>query len=267
MHWTASENQSGLLMPGEAEPVTIYNEGSESPFLLVVDHAGNLFPRALGDLGLSVADRQCHIAWDIGIGEVARLVGLALNAKVVQQSYSRLVIDCNRPPSSPTSIPEKSEFTIIPGNFGLTESERAERQHWIFRPYHREITKELDHRREVGKDTILIAMHSFTPVFKGDVRPWHVGVMYNRDPRFAQVVLSLLGRESDLVIGDNEPYHVTDDSDFTIPMHGERRKLLHVGIEMRQDLIFDQAGQQEWASLLTRLLQVAQKSPPMAVEP
>ena len=173
---------------------------------------------------------------------------------------SRLIIDCNRPPDSPTSIPEQSEFTAVPGNVGLTKSQRAERERDIFWPYHHEITRELDHRCESGKQAILIAMHSFTPVFKGIARPWHAGILYNRDPRLAQLFLALLRRESRLVVGDNEPYRVTDESDFTIPVHGEQRLLLHVGIEVRQDLIADKTGQQQWANLLTRLLKIAQEA-------
>ena len=257
---TTSENQKGLLALDEPEPVTIHNDNGESPFVLVADHAGNLFPRALGHLGLSSAESRHHIAWDIGIGEVARLVGAALQAKLVRQNYSRLIIDCNRPPDSPTSIPEQSEFTAVPGNVGLTKSQRAERERDIFWPYHHEITRELDHRCESGKQAILIAMHSFTPVFKGIARPWHAGILYNRDPRLAQLFLALLRRESRLVVGDNEPYRVTDESDFTIPVHGEQRLLLHVGIEVRQDLIADKTGQQQWANLLTRLLKIAQEA-------
>jgi predicted N-formylglutamate amidohydrolase len=256
---TTRENQDGLLAPDEREPVTIYNEACESPFLLVADHAGNLFPRALGYLGVSSAERERHIAWDIGIAEVARLLGAAIKAKVVQQNYSRLIIDCNRPPGSPRSIPEESEFTTVPGNVCLTQTQMAERERYIFWPYHHEITRELDYRCEIGKRAILIAMHSFTPVLRGIARPWHASVLYNRDPRFARLFLSLLRRQSGLAVGDNEPYRVTDESDFTIPVHGERRALLHVGIEVRQDLITDKTGQRQWANLLAQLLQIAQE--------
>jgi len=126
---------SRLMSPNRSQ---IHNDNGESPFVLVADHAGNLFPRALGHLGLSSAESRHHIAWDIGIGEVARIVGAALQAKLVRQNYSRLIIDCNRPPDSPTSIPEQSEFTAVPGNVGLTKSQRAERERDIFWPYHHE---------------------------------------------------------------------------------------------------------------------------------
>jgi predicted N-formylglutamate amidohydrolase len=175
----------------------------------------------------------------------------------VQQNYSRLVIDCNRMPGSETSIPEVSELTAIPGNIGLSGDQKAARVRAIFQPYHQRIEAELERRRQAGRRMLLIAMHSFTPVFMGVTRPWHAGVLYNRDPRFAHLLLDLLKREEGLVIGDNEPYSVTDASDYTIPVHGEQRGLHHVAIEVRQDLIADDKGQREWALLLERLLPLA----------
>jgi predicted N-formylglutamate amidohydrolase len=178
----------------------------------------------------------------------------ALDATLVQQNYSRLVIDCNRTPGSETSIPDISEFTPIPGNTGLSEEQKSAREREIFRPYHDRIETELERRRQAGRPVALIAMHSFTPVFKGVARPWHAGVLYNRDPRFAHLLMALLKREAGLAVGDNEPYSVTDASDYTIPVHGERRGLHHVAIEIRQDLIADGKGQRTWGALLARLL-------------
>ena len=114
-----------LLAADEPAPVTVHNENGRSPFLIVADHAGNAMPRALGRLGISEAECERHIAWDIGIAAVCRLVADALDATLVQQNYSRLVIDCNRPPGSETSIPEISELTPIPGNIGLRESQQG----------------------------------------------------------------------------------------------------------------------------------------------
>ena len=243
-----------LLAADDPAPVTMHNETGRSPFLIAVDHAGNLMPRALGRLGVSKSECERHIAWDIGIAGVSRLMAQALDATIVQQNYSRLVIDCNRQPGSDTSISEISELTAIPGNVGLSEAAKAARAREIFRPYHDRIKAELDRRRAERRPTALIAMHSFTPVFKGVARPWHAGVLYNRDPRFAQILITLLQREAGLVIGDNEPYSVTDASDYTIPVHGEQRGLHHVAIEVRQDLIIDDAGQRTWSALLARLL-------------
>lgn len=249
-----NEATNSLLAADEPSPVTVYNESGLSPFLIVADHAGNFVPRALDRLGLPDSEYDRHIAWDMGIAEIAHILADALDAPLVQQNYSRLVIDCNRTPGSEESIPEISELTPVPGNMGLSESQKAARLRDIFRPYHDRIETELDRRRQAGLPTALIAMHSFTPVFMGVARPWHAGVLYNRDPRFARLLMALLKRETALVVGDNEPYSVTDASDYTIPVHAERRGLHHVAIEVRQDLIADDKGQRAWGDLLARLL-------------
>jgi predicted N-formylglutamate amidohydrolase len=249
-----SEIPHSLLATDEPAPVTVLNENGRSPLLVVADHAGNIMPRSLHRLGVPESECDRHIAWDIGIAAVCRLMADALDATLVQQNYSRLVIDCNRTPGSETSIPEISEVTPVPGNIGLSEARKAMRVREIFRPYHDRIETELDRRRQAGRPAALVAMHSFTPVFKAVARPWHVGVLYNRDPRFAHLLMALLKREERLVVGDNEPYSVTDASDYTIPAHGERRGVHHVAIEIRQDLIADDKGQRAWGRLLVRLL-------------
>jgi predicted N-formylglutamate amidohydrolase len=249
-----NEARDSLLAADEPAPVTVYNENGASPFLIVADHAGNAMARALGRLGVSETECERHVAWDIGIAAVSRLMADALDATLVQQNYSRLIIDCNRTPGSQTSIPKISELTPIPGNMNLSDNCKAARVREIFRPYHDLIETELDRRRQAGRPTALIAMHSFTPVFMGVVRPWHAGVLYNRDPRFAHLLMALLKREEGLIVGDNEPYSVTDESDYTIPVHGEGRGLHHVAIEVRQDLIADHKGQSVWGRLLARLL-------------
>jgi predicted N-formylglutamate amidohydrolase len=249
-----NENAEPLLAADEPEAVTVYNAGGTSPLVLVADHAGNRLPRALGTLGLPASELQRHIAWDIGIAGVAHSLADALDAVLVRQNYSRLVIDCNRPPQSPASTPEISELTAIPGNIGLSAAARAAREREIFRPYHRAIEQELDRRQKADPAAALIALHSFTPVFKGNARAMHAAVLYHRDPSLAHRLLSLLRREQGLIAGDNEPYFVSDATDFTIPVHGERRGLRHVLLEIRQDLIAEPPGQRKWAALLARLL-------------
>ncbi len=243
-----------LRAADEPQAFAVTNADSASPFVIVADHAGRYLPRSLHQLGLAEPDRERHIAWDIGAGAVAGLMGEALNAIVIRQNYSRLAIDCNRTPGSKTSIVEMSERTIIPGNIGLSDAQIASRIREIFEPYHDRIASELDRRRRSGRTAILIAVHSFTPVFEAVARPWHVGVLYNRDSRLAGKLIELLRGEQGLIVGDNEPYSVTDASDYTIPIHGERRKLMHVAIEIRQDLIADEAGQRRWAGRFARLL-------------
>ncbi|MFG1409686.1 N-formylglutamate amidohydrolase [Xanthobacter sp. VTT E-85241] len=243
-----------LLAADEPSPVTVHNAQAPSSFLIVADHAGNRLPRALGQLGLSDADCARHIAIDIGIARVCRHLADALGATLIQQDYSRLVIDCNRQPGTPTSTPILSESTKIPGNIDLGSEDAARREGEIFRPYHDRIAAELDARAAAGRPAILIAMHSFTPVYLGIARPWHAGVLYNRDPRLARALFAMLEREPGLVVGDNEPYSVSDASDYTIPIHGERRGLLHVAVEIRQDLIAEAAGQAAWGARMAHLL-------------
>jgi predicted N-formylglutamate amidohydrolase len=246
-----------LLDPDEPHPVTLDNEAGRSVFFLTCDHAGRAIPRRLDGLGLPEHETERHIAWDIGIGAVGRQLSRLLDAAVVLQTYSRLVIDCNRDPEVPSSIPEISETTAIPGNCGLSEGARTARVETIFRPYHATITAALDRRAAASRTTVLVALHSFTPVFKGVARPWHAAVLYNRDLRFAHALFTLLSAEDGLVVGDNEPYAVSDLTDYTVPVHGERRGLPHVEIEIRQDLITDHAGQTAWAERLARLLPAA----------
>jgi len=247
-----------LLDADEAAPVRVLREAGRSDFFLTADHAGRTIPRRLGTLGLPEGERARHIAWDIGIAGVTERLSAALDATAVFQAYSRLVIDCNRGHAVDSSIPVLSETTEIPGNRGLSAEERLARQQEIFVPYHARIQALLDSRAEAGRRTLLVAMHSFTPVFKGEARPMHAGVLYNRDPRLALILLGLLQEEGDLKVGDNAPYSVSDSTDYTIPVHGERRGLAHVEVEIRQDLIADGAGQASWAARLARLLCAAQ---------
>jgi len=248
------ELPKSLLEADEPPAVSVYNGNGTSAFLLVTDHAGNKIPRSLAALGVSEAERARHIAWDIGIAGVGRFLADALDATLIQQNYSRLVIDCNRPLDAVSSIPEISEYTAIAGNVGLSAESRSVRARKIFQPYHECIEAELDRRRQAGRAVALISLHSFTPVFKGTTRPWHAGVLYNRDPRFAHRLMALLSADKDLFVGDNAPYTVTDASDYTIPVHAERRGLQHVLIEIRQDSIGEEAGQRAWARRLARLL-------------
>ena len=243
-----------LLTVNEPAPFAVEQADGGSPFFITCDHSGRRLPQKLGRLGLPEAEFDRHIAWDIGASEVAHRLGRALDAFTIHQIYSRLAIDANRDPSVESSIATVSEATEIPGNRGLSGEERLARAREIFWPYHDRIAAELDRRAGPKGATVLIAVHSFTPVFKGFVRPWHAGVLYNRDPRLALILKHLLEAEGGLVVGDNEPYAVGDLTDYTIPVHGEKRGLPHVEIEIRQDLIAEAAGQEIWASRLARLL-------------
>jgi predicted N-formylglutamate amidohydrolase len=246
-----------LLAPDEPSPVRVLRETGRSDLLLTADHAGRAIPRGLGRLGLSDSELGRHIAWDIGIAGVTERLSAVLDATAVLQTYSRLVIDCNRDPTVSSSIPEVSETTEIPGNRGLSVEQRVARRRAIFEPYHARIRTLLDARQVADRCTVFVAMHSFTPVFKGEPRAMQVGVLYNRDARLAEIMLDLLRAEGDLTVGDNAPYAVSDVTDYGVPVHAEKRGLAHVEIEIRQDLIADEAGQAAWASRFERLLLAA----------
>jgi predicted N-formylglutamate amidohydrolase len=242
-----------LLGEDDIAPVHEVNAQGTSPFLLTSDHYGRVLPRALGDLGLPESELMRHIGWDIGIAGVAERMAQMLDAHLIAQRYSRLVIDCNRPPGVASSIPVMSEATVIPRNEGIPESERAARRREIFEPYHRRIDAAIDGRMAAKRPTVLVSLHSFTPVYAGVARPWHIGALYNRDTVLPKLLLEHLRRESGLVVGDNEPYAASDLTDYTIPVHGEARGLVNTGIEIRQDLIADPSGQQQWAERLARI--------------
>ena len=229
------------------------NPQGPSPFLLTSDHFGRAIPHSLGDLGLPESELTRHIAWDIGIAGVARALSEHLDAHLIAQRYSRLVIDCNRPLQAPSSIPLISEATTVPGNEGLTREAAEARRREVFDPYHRHIAEVIDRRLGQGRPTVLVSLHSFTPVYAGIKRPWHVGTLYQSDTRLPPLLLKGLRAQADLVVGDNEPYAVSNETDYTIPVHGEARGLMNTGIEIRQDLITDQAGQLQWAERLATI--------------
>ena len=243
----------------EVPPVIEQNPGGSSPFLLTCDHYGRLIPLSLDNLGVPEAELQRHIAWDIGIAGVAERMAAAMDAQMIAQRYSRLVIDCNRPPRVPSSIPVLSEATEIPGNIDLPDEATQARHDLIFAPYHRRITEAIDARQRRGRPTVLVALHSFTPVYAGVSRPWHIGALYQHDRVLPPLLIAALRAEGDLVVGDNEPYAVSDQTDYAIPVHGEARGLVNTGIEIRQDLIADEAGQAQWAARLVRVFAGIQK--------
>lgn len=248
-----------LLAGDEPSPVTVRNRDGASDFLFTADHSGRLIPRRLGDLGLPEHELTRHIAWDIGIAGVTRRLSEAFDAPAVFQAYSRLVIDCNRGHEVDSSIPEISETTRIPGNTGLSHEDRADRQREIFAPYHAAIREILDARAKARRRTVLVAMHSFTSVYKGVRRATEIGVLFNRDPRLARALLDVLHEAGDILVGENDPYDVSDLTDYGIPMHGERRGIPHVELEIRQDLIGTPDGERYWADRLAVYLREADR--------
>jgi predicted N-formylglutamate amidohydrolase len=245
---------------GADEPAAFqeFPASGRSEFLIVVDHAGARIPRQLANLGLPDHELKRHIAWDIGALGVAQGVARILDATSVSQTYSRLVIDCNRDPKVPSSIPQVSESRQIPGNLGLSAAQISARRAEIFDPYHGRIRELIDARVAAGRRVFLVAQHTMTDVYDGVRRDMHAAVLYNRDRRFAGAVLEMLRRDPSLIVADNEPYFVSDETDYTIPHHGEARALPHVEIEIRQDLVSDEKGQAQWAARIAKALADAQ---------
>ena len=236
--------------------VEIVNAGGTSPFVLLCEHASNRIPDEYDGLGLAAADRARHIALDIGAAEVARRLSALVDAPLVLSGYSRLLIDCNRPLHAPSSIPEISETTAIPGNVDLSAAERDRRAELYFHPFQNAVGEHLDHRRRLGRKAIVIGVHSFTPVFKGYRRPWHAGILFRHSEGLGRGMVASLrrGMGGGYVVEANQPYQIGDDSDYTVPIHGERRGLDAVLIEIRQDLISESPGAARWAVSLAEAL-------------
>lgn len=228
---------------------------SRVPLVFCCDHASPAVPPRYRDLGLKPDEFARHIAWDIGAAAVTEQLSAALGVPAVFSGVSRLVIDCNRDPTDPTAIPAVSDGTAIPGNQHLRAAEIAARIARYHTPYHQAIAAYLRERSNGAVAPALIAIHSFTPALADDgkPRPWHVGVLWDRDPRLAKPLLALFRAEGGLVVGDNEPYSAQGNSGYTLRRHGAAAGFPHVLIEIRQDLLAAPGGPAEWAARLARV--------------
>ncbi len=238
----------GLLSGADPAPVEVLNEDSSFPVVLLCEHAGRAVPERLAGLGVTEAQLASHIGWDIGAASVARAMADILGAPAVLQRYSRLVIDCNRPPDAPDAMPEVSDGVSVPGNRGLGATERAARVDEIFRPFHEAVQAMfLRSPRRAA-----FAIHSFTPVLGGVARPWELSFLF-RDDRETSLRLrkSVLRRRPETRIGMNQPYQIDDASDWFVPRHGEARNISHSLIEIRNDLIAGAQEQMAWAEILS----------------
>jgi predicted N-formylglutamate amidohydrolase len=227
---------------------------SDTPLLLLCDHASNAMPPGL-ELGLDPGLMRTHIAHDIGAADVTRALAAAFGAAAVLGGYSRLLIDLNRGADDPTLVMKLSDGSIIPGNRDADAADVARRIRDYHAPYHAAVAKEIERIRAQGQAPILISLHSFTPVWKGVPRPWEVGVLWDRDGRLANPLMRRLAKAG-FVVGDNEPYSGALEGD-TLNVHGTRAGLAHVLIEMRQDLIADAAMALDFAARLKPILDAA----------
>jgi predicted N-formylglutamate amidohydrolase len=241
------------VAPHLADACEIVGGSTAGHVVLVCDHASNCLPARYGTLGLSAVQLERHIAYDIGAEAVTRALANRLGSPAVLSRHSRLLIDPNRGHDDPTLIMRISDGAVIPGNRLLDDQERAHRMSCFYTPYHDAIRGVIDQCLAVGRVPFLVSVHSFTPVWKGVLRPWHAAILWDSDPRLAMALLDGLRADGDLVVGDNEPYHGALLGD-TMWQHGTQRGLAHAIIEIRQDLICDTAGQTEWADRLAELI-------------
>jgi predicted N-formylglutamate amidohydrolase len=240
---------STLLGSGDPAPFSVFHRAGRAELVMFCDHAGRAFPKRLGTLGLGPRELDQHIAWDIGIAGLGQRLAQSLDAPFFMTAYSRLVIDCNRHVDDPTSIPQESDRIRVPGNRGLSAMDRRQRQ------------EEIQGRVFAGRVPVVISLHSFTPVMNGFQRPWHVGVLWNRDARLPVPLMRRLAQGPGLVVGDNEPYSGRDGHGYSIKFHAEALGLAHALLEIRQDLIAEESGQEKWAGILHRVLKEVLANP------
>ena len=243
-----------LIGPGDPPPFMTYNDHGQASVLLVADHASPFFPAGLNQLGLADWVLERHVACDIGSAMLARFLADRLDAQAVLAGFSRLIVDPNRQPDDSSAFAEISDGIAIPGNIGLDAREKALRVQSFFKPYHDAISARLDAFQARGIVPAMISVHTCTPVFDRVVRPWHIGIMWDKDARISKPVMEYFDRMEDICIGDNEPYSGRHPHDFTIDYHAEPAGLPHVGIEVRQDLVTHPDGAREWAGILAEAL-------------
>ncbi len=247
----------GFVRSSAAAPVATLNRQGRGAAVLICEHASNYVPQGYDRLGLSAADLQTHIAWDIGALALAEQLSALLDAPLVFATHSRLLMDLNRDIAAPDSIVSESEGRLVPNNMSISQTERRWRCDWLYAPFHAAVENLIDERLAAGMATAVISVHSFTPQLRGVARPWHLGVISRRDRRLADRLLGAVSRDSNLVIGDNEPYAPEHGVYHSIERHAERRGLPGVMIEVRNDLISNCLGQTQWAGRLAQDLKAS----------
>lgn len=244
---------SALLAADEPPAVRVHHPQGNARLVLSCDHASNRIPRVFSGFALTEQQAKDHIAWDIGAARVAELLSDAFDAPAVLSGYSRLVIDCNRRPDDRSSIPEVSDGVAIRGNENLGEAARAARIETFFTPFHDAVAAMMN-RPTPGEARALLSVHSFTPRMNGFDRPWQVGALWEKDDRIAAPFMASLARRGDICVGDNLPYSFSQPRGFTLDTHAWEKGIACMGIEVRQDLIGDEAGARKWAAILVEAL-------------
>jgi len=243
-----------LIGPLDPPPYEHFNLAGRASVLLVADHASRAFPEGMSYLGLDESVLNLHVASDIGSADVTRRLALLLDARAVLAGYSRLIVDCNRTLDDPTAFIQVSDGIAVPANLDLGEQQRELRVRSFYQPYHEAIDAELERFSDLAIVPAFISIHSCTPIFDRVVRPWHLGILWDRDPRIARPLIDALRQVPGVCVGDNEPYSGRDPHDYTIDTHAEPAGLPHVGIEIRQDLIDTREKADHWAGILAQAL-------------
>ena len=236
------------------KPYEVFNEKGSSRVVLLCDHATNKIPKKLRNLGLRNKEINKHIGWDIGAALVAKRIALNLDSVLILSGYSRLIIDCNRPFGVPEAFIRKSENTLIPGNMNLSKKNKRERARKYCLPYRTKVEKIINKKIKKKIIPIIVAIHSFTPIYKGVSRPWHLGLLYRKDKRITSLILSKLKGNSLITVGVNQPYKLNLKGDFSIPYFAESKGLPNILFEIRQDLVSSRKGVTVWSNRLSKLL-------------
>jgi predicted N-formylglutamate amidohydrolase len=239
------------------EPVVVLNETGSSPVILICEHASNHIPAEYAQLGLATESLREHIAWDIGAADLTRELSLRLDAVACFGTYSRLLIDLNRPLGTPTSVLVVSEGTRIPGNDGLSPEESQKRARRIFSPFHDRIAALIAGRKRSRQSVVVVCIHSFAPVFHGLSRPFHMGVIFDKSYELALSVLGHVRRHNGLIAEANVPYQIHRDEDYAIPVYATGGSIPGVLIEIRNDLLANREGVNRWAAYLSAALEHA----------
>lgn len=243
----ASRSPTVLIGASDPDIFRAINPQSKSPLLLVCEHAGQAIPSKLGTLGLSPEQLDQHIAWDIGAADLCERIANTLGCTAILQNYSRLVVDCNRPPEAIDAIPEVSDGSVILGNCDISKMEKAERIRYIFAPFHKHISHNLDQ----SHIRFALSIHSFTPSLQGQIRPWEIGFLYRKDNESSESLAQSISSNSPSVrIGMNQPYRIDDESDWFVPHHCETREIPHSLIELRNDQLGTATNRELWAGRL-----------------
>lgn len=235
-------------------PVDVTNKSGLSPVVLICEHASHFIPDTLGDLGLAPTDCKSHAAWDIGAHELSLILSECLDATLIEGCVSRLVYDCNRPPDVPSAFPTQSERIVVPGNHALSPAARHERTEAVYVPFRTTVQSVLDARKATDTQTIVVTVHSFTPVFHGVPRDVEIGILHDDDPSLALAIMRNADLLPDRIVALNEPYAKSDGVTHSLAIYGVENGLLNVMLEVRNDLLSDEAAIDAIAHDLLKLL-------------